>query len=78
MANKSIHPPPVLIPQPAKERDLKSNLIYKWYRHQQGIESLEYRITCLEAELIASKATLEKRIALVKAIEKEITGVKKK
>jgi len=69
------HPPPIkvdLVKQPERE----SNIIYKWFQHQHGIENLECRIAMLEAELKASKSALKERQELLEIVRAEATGVK--
>ncbi|MHA2280055.1 MAG: hypothetical protein ACXAC5_04155 [Promethearchaeota archaeon] len=65
------YPPPVKInpPEPPKR---KSNAIYKWFQHQQGVESLEHRIALLEAELRDSKEALKERRELLETIRVEV------
>ena len=64
------HPPPVKVDLP-KQPERKSNAIYRWFQHQQGIENLEYRIILLEAELEGCKEALKERRELLEVVKAE-------
>jgi chromosome segregation ATPase len=65
------YPSPVKIDLP-EQPDRKSNAIYKWFQHQQGIENLEHKITVLEAQLKAYKEALKERQELLKEVKAEV------
>lgn len=67
----SEYPPPVKVDL-MESPERKSNFIYRWFQHQQGIENLEHRIIVLEAELKASKNALKERLDLLETIKEEI------
>jgi len=68
------YPPPVKIDLP-HQSNRKSNVIYKLFQHQCGVENLENRVAVLEAELEATKEALEERYRLLKIVEAEVTGI---